>query len=199
MSKVLLRRLCVACVLACVGCYWGCSSASAQSVAAKSNLIHWGVYGSPNVSVEFRIAPRWTVDLYAGGNLWKQPSDKVAKYIMAQPEVRYWTCEAFNGFFVGFHTHAIKFNLGGLNIPIGRIEVLKDERYEGCLYGAGFSMGYSWLLTPRLNIELSAGGGYAYIDYRAYPCASCGTLIRKDHYNYWGVTRASLSLVYFFK
>lgn len=175
------------------------SGVFAQRAALKTNALYWGAYGSPNAALEVKLAPKWTLDLYAGGNLWKLGDNKTAKHLLAQPELRFWTCEAFNGFFIGLHAHGAKFNVGGLDIPVERLKALKDNRYEGYLYGGGMSVGGSWILSPRLNLETSIGGGYALIDYRKYPCANCGQLLDAGKYNYFGLTRATLSLVYFFK
>lgn len=171
----------------------------AQKVAAKTNLLYWAAAGSPNAAVEFKIAPRWTADIYAGGNLWKLPQQREFRHLLAQPELRYWFCEAFDGLFIGLHGHGAKFNVGNWNIPVGRLKVLKDRRWEGYLYGGGLSLGYQWVLSKHLNLETSLGGGYARVHYREYPCTECGNVLSEGTHDYLGVTRATLSLVYFFK
>ena len=95
--------------------------------------------------------------------------------------------------------HVAQFKLGGVDIPLGRLIQLKDERYQGYLYGAGISWGYQWVLSPRWNFEMSVGGGYARVHYEKFPCTTCGNKLSEDDYNYFGVTKAALSLIYFFK
>lgn len=82
---------------------------------------------------------------------------------------------------------------------MGRLEKFKDRRYEGYLYGGGIGYGYQWILSPRWNFEASLGAGFARIHYDIYPCAECGTKLGEGKYNYWGVTKAALSLIYFLK
>ncbi len=79
------------------------------------------------------------------------------------------------------------------------LDRFKDHRYEGTFYGAGISVGHQFVLSPLMNIELSVGGGWARIDYRKFDCATCGRQISDGKYDYFGVTRATLSLLFFLK
>ena len=67
------------------------------------------------------------------------------------------------------------------------------------LYGAGFSVGHSWILKKRWSIEASLGLVYAYIVYEKYPCTTCGTKSKDTSKNYLGPTKASVSLIYVIK
>lgn len=171
--------------------------ADAQKVAAKTNLLY-AATTSPNLALEVRTGKKTTLDVGGGISLWKFGEKTTWKHWMAQPEFRYWFCDAFNGHFLGLHAHGGQFNVGGLNIPIGRLEKLNDHRYQGYFYGAGLSYGYQWVLGRHWNLEASLGGGYARIHYEQFPCAHCGTKLDEGVYNYWGVTRGTLSLVYVF-
>lgn len=170
----------------------------AQNASLKTNFANWAYFGSPNASIEFRLANRWTMDLGASFNLWKLPNNLRAKHWLAQPELRYWFCESFNGHFLGLHGHGGQYNVGGYNLPIGRLKTFKDHRYQGYFYGAGLSYGYQWILGRHWNMEASIGAGYARIFYEKFPCVNCGTKLDEGAINYWGVTRATLSLIYFF-
>ena len=75
---------------------------------------------------------------------------------------------------------------------------MEKNRYQGTLYGAGLSYGYQWLLSKHWSMEAVIGAGWAHLDQDKYPCAECGDKIGKDR-NYFGVTKAALSLIYFFK
>ncbi|MDN4753713.1 DUF3575 domain-containing protein [Porphyromonadaceae bacterium W3.11] len=174
-------------------------NAEAQKVAAKTNLAYWGVFGSPNLGIEFAMGDKFTLDLNGGMNMWKFSDNKKAKHWLVQPEVRYWFCDVFNGHFIGLHGHGGEFNIGNWNIPVGRLKTFKDNRYEGYFYGAGLSYGYQWVLSPRWNLELSLGGGWARIHYRQFDCAECGAFKNEGNYDYFGITRTTLSLVYFIK
>ena len=181
--------------------FFGVSSreASAQRVALKTNLAHWALMGSPNLSVEPRLAERWSVDLGASGNLWKFAEPKELRYWAVQPELRFWFCETFNGAFIGLHGHGGQYNVGGWDLPLGRLKTFKDHRYEGDFYGAGLSVGYQWVLSPHWNLEASLGGGWTHTNFRQYECVTCGALRDTGTSDFFSITRGTLSLLYFFK
>lgn len=179
--------------------FFSFQSAMAQKVALKTNLAYWSVMGSPNLELELAMSDKLTMELGGGFNLWNFGENKKIKHWLAQPEIRYWFCEAFNGHFLGLHIHGGMHNIGNWDIPIGRLKNFKDHRYEGYFYGAGLSYGYQWVVSPRWNFGLSIGGGWANIHYRKYDCASCGALKGEDDYKYFGVTRATISLIYIIK
>ena len=61
------------------------------------------------------------------------------------------------------------------------------------------SWGHQWILSNRWNLEVNLGGGYARIHYRKYPCVQCGELLDEGDTNYFGVTKAAVSLIYVIK
>jgi hypothetical protein len=166
-----------------------------QKTAVKNNLIY-DATATPNLALEIALGKKTTLELGAGYNPFTFSENKKAKHWLVQPELRLWTCEAFNGHFFGIHGHAAQFNVGGWDIPVGRLEIFKDNRYQGYLYGGGISYGYQWLLSPRWNLEFNLGGGYARVHYEKYPCVTCGTKTDEGDYNYWGVTKTAISLIY---
>lgn len=171
--------------------------ADAQRVALKTNFAYLATT-SPQLSMEARLSSKMTLELGGGFNLWDFKSGMRLKHWMTQPELRLWTCDVFNGHFFGLHAHGGQFNMGGFDIPFGRLSNFKDHRYQGYFYGAGLSYGYQWVLGRHWNVEASIGAGYARIHYDKYPCAHCGTKLGEGVYDYWGVTRSTLSLVYIF-
>lgn len=174
------------------------SGVFAQKMAIKNNLFY-DATATPNLAVETALGRKTTLELGAGLNLFNFSDTKKAKHWLVQPELRWWMCDVFNGHFFGVHAHGAQFNVGGWDIPVGRLENFKDHRYQGYLYGGGISYGYQWLLSSRWNIELSLGGGFARIHYDKYPCATCGTKTDEGKYNYLGVTKSALSLIYIIK
>lgn len=175
------------------------SYAFSQSIGAKTNFAYWATAGSPNLALEFSLGKKFTLETGGGFNLWTFSDNKKAKHWLVQPELRYWFCESFNGHFLGLHLHGAQFNAGGWDILVGRLDKLKDRRYEGYLYGAGLSYGFQWILSPRWSFEVGLGGGFARIHYDEFPCTNCGTKITEGNYNYWGITKASISLIYMIK
>ena len=116
------------------------------------------------------------------------------KHWLVQGEYRYWLSETFKGHFFGIHAMTGSYNFG--NLPFGS---MKDYRYEGSLYGGGFSYGYQWIVSNRVNIGADIGLGYWSMDYNKFYCQTCGERI--DHYrsNYFGPTKIAVSIIYLLK
>ena len=105
-------------------------SLSAQDIAIKTNLLY-DISTTINLGAEFRLAPKWTLDLSANYNPFTFSDSKKWKHWMAQPEVRYWLCESFNGHFFGLHLLGGQFNVGNVDFPLGIYPSTKGYRYEG--------------------------------------------------------------------
>ena len=161
--------------------------------ALKTNALYLATT-TFNLGMEIGLSKKFTLDISGNYNPWEFSDNKKIKHWLVQPELRYWPCERFNGHFFGLHGHYAEFNVGGI-----KMLDLDGKRYEGNLYGGGISYGYQWVLGNRWNIEASIGVGYAHIDYDKYRCEKCGTKIKDDSKNYWGPTKASISLIYIIK
>lgn len=193
MYKIILKFFLVILALAT-----SLSFSYAQKVAIKNNLLYDATV-TPNLALEIAMSRKMTLEMAAGLNFFDFSDNKKIKHFLVQPELRWWTCDVFNGHFFGLHGHVAQFNVGGWDIPVGRLDTFRNNRYQGYLYGGGLSYGYQWLLRPRWNLEASIGGGYARIHYEKYPCTTCGTKLDEGHTNYLGVTKAAVSLIYIIK
>lgn len=182
----------------------GCAALSiplaSQNMGVKTNFLHWATGVTPNAGIEFGLNRKYTLEIGGGFNKFNLFKDNAKAYHwIVQPELRYWICETFNGHFFGLHALVSEFNVGGIDIPLGRLADLKDFRYEGYAYGAGLSWGYQWPIARRWNFEVNLGAGYAYLDYDKYPCVKCGSKLESTTENYFGVTKAAVSLIYLIK
>ena len=175
-----------------------CSALSfSQNIGIRTNLAHWATIGSPNLGAEFALNRNFSLEIAGGFNLWELGDNRKAKHWLVQPEIRYWFCETFNGHFVGLHAIGGEFNIGGVDIPIGRLSRFREYRYEGFAVGGGISYGYQWIIGRRWNLELNLGLGYARLFFDQFPCARCADLIRSGRTNYFGITKAAISFIYF--
>jgi hypothetical protein len=169
---------------------------SAQRVGIKNNILADATL-SPNLAIEFSLGGRTTLELYGSYNPFEMKDDKKFKHWLAQPELRYWTCERFNGYFFGIHALAGEFNVANWSLPGGFLSFLEGKRFEGLLYGGGISFGHQWILGKRWNVEAVIGGGFARLEYDKFECAKCSPKIESLSYNYFGLTRTAVSIVYF--
>ena len=84
-----------------------CTHSFAQKVALKNNLAY-DALKTPNLSVELSMGRKWTLDTQVGMNFFlftknaTSPRYKNKKFShwLVQPELRYWTCDVFNGWFL---------------------------------------------------------------------------------------------------
>lgn len=175
---------------------------SAQDAALKTNLLYDATL-SPNLGVEIRLAPKWSLDVTGQFNLWKLSDGKQWRHWAAMPEARYWFCNAFNGHFLGLHVFGGQYNIGRVNLDFDFLgtdfSVLKDTRAQGWFVGAGLGYGYDWILSRHWTLEAEIGIGWAYTRYDRYPCATCGRKLDDNRvHNYVGPTKAAINIVYAF-
>lgn len=171
-------------------------SVSAQKMAIKTNMLY-DLTTTLNLGVELAINPKWTADLSGNYNPFNLGNDRKMKHWLIQPEARYWFCEAFNGHFVAIHALGGSFNVANLDLKVFPSTI--NNRYQGDMFGAGIGYGYQFILNNRLNLGLEIGGGWIQARYDKYECAHCGTWIKSGRKNYFGITKAAVSLIYILK
>lgn len=170
-------------------------SVYSQHVGIKNNLLYDAAL-TPNLGLEIGLGKKATLDISGNYNPFKLGNHRQYKHWMVQPEFRLWTCEKFNGLFFGLHGIGGEFSIARIKLPFGLYKQLRDHRYEGYFYGGGITVGYQWVLSKHWNLEAAIGGGYMRIHYDKYPCPDCGPKIWTGNYNYWGPTKAAISLIY---
>jgi len=177
-------------------------TASAQNVVVKTNLLY-DITTTANLGMEFKVAPKWTVDISGNLNAWTFSDNKKWKHWVLQPEARYWLCERFNGHFVGAHLVGGIYNMGNWNTDFTFLGTdfgqLKEHRYEGWLVGAGIAYGYHWMLGRHWSVEAEIGIGYVYTQADKYECPRCGEQLENNKpHHYVGPTKAAVNLIYVF-
>ena len=159
----------------------------------KTNLLY-DATATINLGVEFRTGRRTSLDISGNLNPWTFKNDRKWKHIMAQPEFRWWTREAFDGSFFGLHGHYAFYNVGHLPRPFS--EYMQAHRFEGWLAGAGVSYGYRWNFSHRWALEATIGVGYAYLSYDKFECGDCGRKLGEETKHWFGPTKAGITLIY---
>ena len=155
MHKHMKKRIIISLVALLMPC-----ALFAQKVALKTNLPHLATV-TPNLALEIGLGSRTTLDLYGAFNNFDLMKDNTKwHHWLAQPELRFWTCEKFDGLFFGLHAMGGQFNVGGLKLPPlaytwkeNVMANLPDFRYQGWFLVGGVSVGYQWIL-------LELGGQY---------------------------------------
>lgn len=175
----------------------------AQKLAVKTNLFYGAYTYTPNLGFELGLGHRSTLEVTGGFNPWDWKgtpgNEKKLAHWLGQIEYRYWLCSKFDGHFFGVHLLGTQYNIGGHELPLLFGKGSKNYRYEGWGAGAGVSYGYSFFLGKRWSVEASVGVGYARLYYDKYDCVKCGRKIGPEVRNYFGPTKAAISLIYIIK
>ncbi len=173
-----------------------------QEIGLKTNMLYGTIAKTPNLGVEIGISNKSTIDITGGYNPWnfngKKNNNKKMVHWLGNVEYRYWFCEKFNGHFIGIHGLGGQFNISGYNLPLLLGKDSKSYRFEGSVLGAGISYGYQFVLSKNWNAEANIGFGYAHLNYDKYECKKCGDKLGHFGRNYWGPTKAALSVIYVF-
>lgn len=116
-----------------------------------------------------------------------------SQHISVQPGIRYWTKGVFNrGLFVGVHAIGRLFKEGG-----NGTNELKLNYREGFALGAGLSVGYSYELASRWNLEAEFGLGGLWRSYTLKSLLSNKVTAAKPDV-VGTVSRCGVSVVYLF-
>lgn len=175
----------------------------AQVVGIKTNLLYGGYTFTPNLGVEIGLGKRTTLELSGGYNPWNldgaKNDNKKLVHWLGQAEFRYFFCEKFNGHYIGIHALGGMYNIAGHELPLLFGIGSGEYRYEGLALGAGISYGYQLMLGKSWNLEFNIGVGYANLQYEQYRCINCGQKQGDFSRNYFGPTKAGISIVYVIK
>lgn len=164
--------------------------------AIKTNVL--GLAGTiANIGAEFEITKRLSLDVPVYFSPYDLGKDtRKIRVLIFQPELRYWfhRTGGLTGQFVGLHA-----NYGWFNVAWDTPKRYQDKTP---VIGAGLSYGYVMPLAGRWTMGFVLGGGYARLRYNIYENAPIGPhrgpLLGTGKKDYWGVTRAEVSMSYKF-
>ena len=145
-------------------------------VALKNNLLYDAV-ATPNLQLEIRLAPHWSLELGAGFNPFPLDDTKFPKWrhVSAHIAPRYWFCNVFHRDFISINAAYVHYNVAGGTYPIGWLyKQVKDNRYQGDAVMAGISYGWHFAISPHFSVELEAGVDAGYSWYDQFECKHCG-------------------------
>lgn len=147
-----------------------------EVIALKNNLLYDAAL-TPNLQVEVRLTPKWSMELGAGFNPFPVNDTKFPKWrhfsVWVAP--RYWFCTVFNKGYLSFNAAYAHYNVAGGSYPIGWMyPQVKDSRYQGDAVMGGLSYGWHFAISPHFSIELEGGVDAGYSWYDQYECKHCG-------------------------
>ena len=158
-----------------------------EVVALKNNLAYDAIL-TPNLEIEFRLAPKWSMELGAAFNPFPLDDTKFPKWrhVSAWIAPRYWFCNVFHRGFLSFNAAYAHYNVAGNAWPVSWMyKQVKESRYQGDAVMAGVSYGWHFAISPHFSVELEGGVDAGYTWYDQFECKHCGA--KKDHGGRWFV------------
>ena len=166
---------------------WSDTTDRLRAPSLRINLAYAGI-STPNLGFEVPLGKHLTLGANAGLKPWPRwlPWDtdlekpRKWKHFLIAPELRWWTNEVYDGWFLGADLIYIHYNAGSLRFPFGLYPEVRDHRYQGDFYGVGAFAGRSWYLNDRIRLETEIGIGAGYKDAYKYECAHCGARLGRE-------------------
>ena len=158
----------------------GGRAVGAEVVALKNNLAYDAAL-TPNLELEFVLAPRWTMEIGAGFNPFPLKDTQFPKWrhVSAWVAPRYWFCHAFHRDFISVNAAYAMYNVAGNAWPVAWMyPQVKDSRYEGHAAMAGVSYGWHFAISPHFSVELEGGVDAGYSWFTQYECKHCGACLK---------------------
>ena len=171
--------------------------------AVKTNLLYDATL-TPNLSLEFGVGPRTTVEIGGAYNPWEKklengtidPDAKKWNHWLGKAEFRYWLGERFDRHFAGVQAFYADYNVGLIEIPM----IFKKEfLYDGTVFGGSVLYGYHWRPGERLFFEFTLGVGVMQMKYSRMEHTARTEDPPRFNKTYFGPTTAGIKLGFMIK
>lgn len=137
----------------------------AQRISLKTNALYWAAM-TPNVSAEFRLSRRFTLNTEFDASFARLNSDKKLKAGAFSPELRYWfSYRPQAEHFVGVMALGSFYKAHNNKTITNEDGTVKHRNisHDGTAWGFGPTYGYSFVLGKHWSIETSVGAGVLYV------------------------------------
>lgn len=172
--------------------------------AVKTNLLHDIATLSPNVAVEYAFDEQMSVELALSANYWRSWGGSRLNHLLLQPEVKYWFCEKYDGWFVSATAMAGLATLGNF-LDLSQFHPKSPDLSNFLLKDAfavslGIGGGYDFILSRHWNLEVEGAIGYMYARGDEYDDSfnPPDLLLKGSEFDYVGPTKLAVSIVYLF-
>lgn len=167
---------------------------NAQRASVSTNALTWVNLGTINAEGSISVSKHMTVFAGAKYNPWNiRTKSKQAFYnrqTAGYAGVKYWPWHVYSGWWFGAKAQYQNFEEAG---------VFSEGLIKGNALGAGISLGYSFLITPKFNIDFGIGGwGGRLLDYTRYEDFFGFELLESGPRNFVFLDNLILSVSYIF-
>lgn len=170
-------------------------SAGAQEVSVSTNMMDYLNLGTLNMEASLGVSRHWSLNMGLRYNPFTfSGREGVADTMQSRQRAlalgcRYWPWHIMSGWWVAGKAQYQEFNIGGLT---------EAETREGDRVGAGLTGGYTYMISPHLNIEAGAGLWAGHEIYTVYACPECGRKVDSGEKTFLLADDILLGLVYVF-
>ena len=187
--KQLKPILLIAAVLLC------CGRSHAQEMSLSTNVLGLANLGTMNVEASWGFSRHWSANVGVRYNPFTFPGrEGIADTMQARQRTvavggRFWPWHIHSGWWLAGKAQYQEYNMGGL---------LEAETSEGDRIGGGLTGGYTYMLSPRFNLEIGAGVWAGYETFTTYACPECGRIVERGDRPFVLPNEILLGLVYVF-
>ena len=166
----------------------------AQRASVSTNTLTWVNLGTINAEGSLSVSKHMTVFAGAKYNPWNIRTKSKQAFYNQQTAgyvgVKYWPWHVYSGWWFGAKAQYQNFEEAG---------VFSEGLIKGNALGAGISLGYSFLITPKFNIDFGIGGwGGRLLDYTRYEDFFGFELLESGPRNFVFLDNLILSVSYIF-
>ena len=163
----------------------------AQRWSISTNAVEWADLGTLNAEASYAFGRHFSVHAGARYNPWTYNPGNENEQVQRRQRsfaagLRYWPWHVYAGWWVSTKGQYQEYNRGGLQ---------DRQTEEGDAYGGALSAGYSWMLSPHVNLEFGAGVWAGSTKYKVYACPVCGRIVDQGNKFFILPTDLSISLV----
>lgn len=167
-----------------------------ENWAVSTNILAWANMGTINAEAQYAVHQNLT--LTAGGvfNGWEVNSPTKVQMINKQYGgylgLRYWPWHTYSGTWIALKAQYKNFE---------QVGIFRPNYTQGEAVGAALAAGYSFMITPRLNIEAGAGiWGGRMLDYTKYKgkFKTSSQILEQGPKNFVTIDNIIISIAYIF-
>ena len=168
----------------------------AKPWAVSTNILTWANLGTINAEALYSVHKNITLNAGFTYNGWEIYSPTQVQMVNKQYGgylgLRYWPWHTYSGTWIGIKGQYKNFE---------QVGIFRPNYIQGEGVGAGLSAGYSFMITPKLNIDAGLGiWGGRMLEYNKYkdkfPVKS--QLIETGPKNFIALDNIMISIVYIF-
>lgn len=166
--------------------------ATAQELSVSTNLADYADFGTLNAEVSYGVSRHWSVNVGAKYNpfIFRPDGETLRRCQRSlSTGARYWPWHIFSGWWLSGLVRWQEYSMGG---------VVSPQTSEGDRFGAGVGVGYTYMLSPKLNLDFGAGVWSGYDAFTVYSCPDCGRKISEGGKIFFLPSDILVSLSYIF-